>query len=366
MTAENIPNNSNLINRLILPIIGSLLIHALIVTMLYFAEFDDSEKKEDAGTATTAEEIIEAVAFDQDEVEAGIAKLKAVAQKKDQAKAAELAKLKTEVEKAKQQRQKEEQAIKDLKKQKQLEAKQQQKENRKKQQQLAEELKKREQQQKKKQQQLAEELKKQQQQIAKLKAEAKKAEDEKRQKIADAKKAADEAQKAKQAKEDAIKQQQEAAEQARIAKEKAEKAKEDAKREKQIALANAAKARQAQIDAENLRIAEETERKKRYQRKLDRARSIYDAKVLQALNNAWRRLKGASYIKNPKCVVYFTMKPDGSVITSSVRTIKSSGDKRYDDSVTAAVKAASPLPIPSDPELYSEFKEYEITFEPPE
>lgn len=52
--------------------------------------------------------------------------------------------------------------------------------------------------------------------------------------------------------------------------------------------------------------------------------------------------------------------PSGNVLT--VRTVRSSGSHEFDQAVEAAVMRASPLPIPSRPDLYQEFREIDFTF----
>ena len=52
--------------------------------------------------------------------------------------------------------------------------------------------------------------------------------------------------------------------------------------------------------------------------------------------------------------------PRGNVLT--VRTVRSSGNRDFDQAVEAAVMRASPLPIPNRPDLYQEFREIDFTF----
>lgn len=52
--------------------------------------------------------------------------------------------------------------------------------------------------------------------------------------------------------------------------------------------------------------------------------------------------------------------PKGNVLT--VRTVRSSGNRDFDQAVEAAVMRASPLPIPNRPDLYQEFREIDFTF----
>ncbi|MEK8088486.1 cell envelope integrity protein TolA [Thermithiobacillus plumbiphilus] len=50
----------------------------------------------------------------------------------------------------------------------------------------------------------------------------------------------------------------------------------------------------------------------------------------------------------------------GNVLT--VSTVRSSGNRDFDQAVEAAVMRASPLPIPNRPDLYQEFREIDFTF----
>jgi colicin import membrane protein len=64
---------------------------------------------------------------------------------------------------------------------------------------------------------------------------------------------------------------------------------------------------------------------------------------------------------NLKCTVRVRLSSDGSVI--DVEIVKSSGDEVFDQSVENAVNSSSPLPVPSDKELFArEFKSFTFNF----
>jgi colicin import membrane protein len=63
---------------------------------------------------------------------------------------------------------------------------------------------------------------------------------------------------------------------------------------------------------------------------------------------------------NPESVFLVVQIPSGDVI--SVKLLKSSGNPAYDDAVHRAILKSSPLPLPSDPALFS--RELKLTFRP--
>ena len=50
----------------------------------------------------------------------------------------------------------------------------------------------------------------------------------------------------------------------------------------------------------------------------------------------------------------------------NARIVESSGDTSFDESAELAVREASPLPIPQEPEYYDHIKEFRIEFNPDE
>lgn len=73
-------------------------------------------------------------------------------------------------------------------------------------------------------------------------------------------------------------------------------------------------------------------------------------------------IKPPSLAGNPTAVFSVTQLPTGEVL--SVRMLKASGNPAYDRAVEAAILKSSPLPLPSDRNLYQ--RELELTFCPVE
>ena len=63
---------------------------------------------------------------------------------------------------------------------------------------------------------------------------------------------------------------------------------------------------------------------------------------------------------NPEAVFLVAQLPTGDVLT--VKLLKSSGNKAYDDAVERAILKSSPLPLPASKELFS--RELKLTFRP--
>jgi len=134
---------------------------------------------------------------------------------------------------------------------------------------------------------------------------------------------------------------------------------------------------QRQIEAENLRIKKEQERKQREdklkkeleeeQQRLTAERDARNATIISKqtaiikshIEQRW--IKPASAKVGVVCVVSINLIPSGEVI--NVRYIKRSGNSAFDQSVFAAVKRASPLPLPPvEYGLSDKFREITLKF----
>ena len=67
---------------------------------------------------------------------------------------------------------------------------------------------------------------------------------------------------------------------------------------------------------------------------------------------------------NPTAIYSVTLLPGGEVL--DIRLIKSSGVPAYDAAVERAIRAADPLPVPSDSELFQQLREAKYAFRPSE
>lgn len=86
----------------------------------------------------------------------------------------------------------------------------------------------------------------------------------------------------------------------------------------------------------------------------------YKALIRQKVSRNWNQPHGAA--PGLKCVVRVRLVPGGEVLEAHV--IKGSGNAAFDRSVEAAVFKASPLPLPTEADLFEYFREVEFTFSP--
>ncbi len=111
-----------------------------------------------------------------------------------------------------------------------------------------------------------------------------------------------------------------------------------------------AEQRQAEIDAEDRRLAAAS----------SPAMAVYQNTIMQKIRRNWAMPASAS--SDTLCVVMVRQTPRGDVI--SARIASCNGDEAVKRSIEAAVRKASPLPEPSDPDLFR--SELRITMRPPQ
>jgi colicin import membrane protein len=183
--------------------------------------------------------------------------------------------------------------------------------------------------------------------------------------------AAEQAQKLKQEAEDEAKKLEELKQQ-REAEEQAERA--EAERKQKEAAEAAAKAEAAaRLAVENKRKA--TEAKQRAAREAELKRQLeaeerrqaaissgelanYIAQIQARIQRAWNRPPSAT--AGIDCTVYITQVPGGTV--ASARLGDCNGDDAVRESILAAVYRASPLPAPSNPDLFD--RNLKVPFRP--
>ncbi len=111
-----------------------------------------------------------------------------------------------------------------------------------------------------------------------------------------------------------------------------------------------AEQRQAEIDAEERRLAAAN----------SPAMAVYQNTIMQKVQRNWAM--PASVTSDTSCVVMVRQTRTGEVI--SARIASCNGDEAVIRSIEAAVRRASPLPEPSDPDLFR--SELRITMQPPQ
>lgn len=149
-------------------------------------------------------------------------------------------------------------------------------------------------------------------------------------------------------------------EEARQAKRKAEEA-ALAKIRQEKEAAQAALAAEEKKRAEQQREKEIAEQNARLQRarlsEIERHALLIKNKIRQH----WRQPIGMS-LDNISCRLTVRLLPTGEVIDAFVVT--SSGNVEFDRSSELAVRKASPLPMPTDPLVAQEFRQFDFTFRP--
>ncbi len=110
-----------------------------------------------------------------------------------------------------------------------------------------------------------------------------------------------------------------------------------------------------QLAAEAERLAQEQQRFR--QQQLLSVRQQYMADIKNKVERNWLRPTGS---QGSHCRVVIHQIPGGEVV--DVRLAECDGDVAFQRSVEAAVRKASPLPKPSDPEVFD--REIEFVFEP--
>lgn len=185
----------------------------------------------------------------------------------------------------------------------------------------------------------------------------------------------------KRQKEEALKKQVEEERIAQINREKAEKE----KREKQEKIEKAEKAeKEKQEKQERIEKAEKEKREKQIkeealaqQKKIEaerkakeaiisvqvsnRVRNEYQSLIRSILHQNWTRPTGFD-LSGLYCVVLVDLLPTGEVARVSIA--RSSGNLTFDRSTEVAVYKSSPLPMPQDPGLAQEARQFEFKFNP--
>jgi colicin import membrane protein len=109
---------------------------------------------------------------------------------------------------------------------------------------------------------------------------------------------------------------------------------------------------------EEERRVEEARKQAEHTARLQTQRSQYVATIAQKVNNNW--LRPAGNVDGLSCDVIVTQTMSGDVI--DVRLQECANDVAFQRSVERAVRKASPLPLPPDPEVFD--REIFFTFKP--
>ncbi|MBL09534.1 MAG: hypothetical protein CL402_03285, partial [Acidiferrobacteraceae bacterium] len=119
-------------------------------------------------------------------------------------------------------------------------------------------------------------------------------------------------------------------------------------------------------EAEAKRVAEEKKKKEAEEAERREQASAVDAltAITGAINAKVRQNWRERNLDDEDllAIIEVSVKRDGTVISANI--YKSSNDPRFDSSVLAAVKKASPLPFPKNPKYYDHIKLFRIRFSP--
>jgi colicin import membrane protein len=309
-----------------LPLLLSLAFHAVLAALL-LANIEFEKKKI---IPKPVPEVVQATVIDESKVLAELQKLK---QKEIDKKQNEQAKHKRLIK----EQQKEKQHLADLKQKRvkeQKRAKELAAKNRAKEKATALKLKKEKVAQKKKLDKL-----KKEKQLANQKRQKSEAEKKRKAEVARKKKA--EAEKRRKAE---------------IARKKKAEANALAEKKKQEKLAKEQAEKEHKV--RELALKQQMELERRAQQAVASFRDV----IRQKIQRSW--LKPSTSSIGLSCKIRVKLILGGSVMDA--RVVKSSGDSLFDRSVEVAVLKASPLPIPSDPELFSYFRTLDLIFIPKE
>lgn len=200
-----------------------------------------------------------------------------------------------------------------------------------------------------------------QQRLAEVKAEQAR-EAERLKKIQQEKAAAEEARRQEQARLEAERKAREAAERKRL---EEEKRRAEAERQRKLAEERRRKAEEEKRRQEEARqrAAEEEARRKalaaeELQNKIRSAIPGWVNVVQGAVTRVWLRPPGAR--PGLSSTLRIRLALDGSVL--DVQTVRSSGDPVFDRSAEVAIRKASPLPMPSDPDVARAFATQSVDF----
>lgn len=112
---------------------------------------------------------------------------------------------------------------------------------------------------------------------------------------------------------------------------------------------------QQQLAAEESQLAVDSAKNARLQGEVDKYKGI----ILQAIGQQWIV---PNTTKDISCKLRIRLAPGGVLL--NVKLLRSSGDPALDRSAIAAVNKASPLPVPTDPAVFDQFREIDLTVHP--
>ena len=152
------------------------------------------------------------------------------------------------------------------------------------------------------------------------------------------------------------------AEAKRVAEKKrlAEVARKEADKQKKIAAEKKQKALQEKLRADAARQLEENRQRAAKARIAKKASADAKALIKRKITQNWNR--PGSVPEKLRCKIRIGLIPSGDVM--SVVVVESSGNSLFDASAERAVRKASPLPVPKDPNVFKGFRSFSLEFAP--
>ena len=147
---------------------------------------------------------------------------------------------------------------------------------------------------------------------------------------------------------------------AEAARKKAEAVRKKAEAEKKRKAEEARKKAEAEREMRERLAAEQERLRAQRDSAMQRMIDEYGLYIKEKVQRNWIRPSGSN--ASLSCVVNVRLIPGGEVV--DVKIIRSSGNAAFDRSVEAAVFRASPLPVPSDPEVMEKFRSITFEFNP--
>jgi colicin import membrane protein len=147
---------------------------------------------------------------------------------------------------------------------------------------------------------------------------------------------------------------------------------EELRREDERRLEREAEARRAAIveEQQKLALAAKQRAEEEARKRAEAEAAAAKQKLLnQYIDRIKLKVRGRVVIPpgmsgNPKAVYSVTLLPGGEVL--DIKLVRSSGVPAYDAAVERAIRAAEPLPVPSEPELFQQLREAKYEFRPNE
>ena len=164
-----------------------------------------------------------------------------------------------------------------------------------------------------------------------------------------------------------LEQEKKVQQQRRIEEEKAREAKQREDEKRKLAAIQADQAREAQDKARLAKEQEDAMRRVQEQQAAAQTKAIdeYMAKIQDKIRRRINKTPCASLGPAAEAQLEVTVLPDGNVL-GDPKTRKSSGVGPCDSAIEKAVLKAQPLPVPTDPALFKQFRELNLRFKPNE